>query len=124
MPGQHYLLAEGDIGAPIYWRTDSISALKKKQTARQQCWWCGGIHPARFTLLAVERDTHCTFIMLAGAGVERNTPCTPTLLVLENLKRGAPNSSVRLAYFHSNLIELYKQETEKSGRKDDSNIKK
>jgi hypothetical protein len=29
-------------------------------------------------------------------------------------KRGAPNGSVRLAYFHTNrlLIELYKQETE------------
>ncbi len=62
------------IGAP----TDppcanSISGLKKKQTARQQFWWCGGIHPARFTLLAVERDTHCMFILLAGAVVERNT---------------------------------------------------
>ena len=90
-----------------------ISALKKKQPARQQCWWCGGIHPARFTLLAVERDTPCTFILLAGAVVERDTPCKPTLLVL-NLKRGAPNGSVRLAYFHTNrlLIELYKQETE------------
>ncbi len=56
-----------------YWRTDppcanSISALKKKQSARQQCWCCGGIHPERFTLLAVERDTPCTFILLAGGG--------------------------------------------------------
>ncbi len=57
--------------------------------------------------------------------MERNTHCTPTLLVLKNLKRGAPNSSVRLAYFHTNrlLIELYKQETEIRCRKDDGNIK-
>jgi hypothetical protein len=115
------------IGAP----TDppcanSISGLKKKQTACQQCLWCGGIHPARFTLLAVERDTHCTFILLAGVVVERNTPCTPTLLVLKIFKRGAPSSSLRLVYFHTNrlLIELYKQETEIRCRKDDGNIKK
>ena len=25
--GQHYLLAEGDIGAPIYWRTDAPLAI-------------------------------------------------------------------------------------------------
>jgi hypothetical protein len=50
----------------------------------------------------------------------------PTLLVLENLKRGAPNSSVRLAYIHTNrlLIELNKQETEIRCTKDDGNIKK
>jgi hypothetical protein len=46
--------------------------------------------------------------------------------VLENLKRGAPNSLVRFAYFHTNrlLIELYKQETEIRCIKDDGNIKK
>ena len=27
MPGQHCLLAEGDIGAPIYWRTDAPRAI-------------------------------------------------------------------------------------------------
>jgi hypothetical protein len=74
----------------------------------------------------VERDTPCTFILLAGAVVERDTPCTPTRLVLENFKKGAPNSSVRLAYFHTNrlLIELYKQEAEICCRKDDGFIKK
>ncbi len=46
--GQDCLLAEGDIGAPIYWRTDPPCALKKKQPARQLCWWCGGIYPAHF----------------------------------------------------------------------------
>ncbi len=105
VPGQHHLLAEGDIGAPIYWRTD-VPCLRYRVPYP--------VHPARFTVLAVERDTPCTFILLAGAVVERNTPWTPTLLVLENLKRGAPNSLVRLAYFHTNrlLIELCKQETE------------
>ncbi len=101
VPGQHHLLAEGyRVSYPV--------------------------HPARFKLLAVERDTPSTFILLAGEVVERYTPCTPTLLVLENLKKGAPNSSVRLAYFHTNrlLIELYKQETEIRCRKDDGNIKK
>jgi hypothetical protein len=31
------------------------------------------------TLLLVERDTHCTFIVMA---VERDTPCTFLLLVV------------------------------------------
>ncbi len=50
--------------------------------------------------------------------VWRHTSCT--------FKRGALNSLVRLAYFHTNclLIELYKQETEIRCRKDDSHIKK
>jgi hypothetical protein len=41
-------------------------------------------------------------------------------------QRGAPNSSVRLAYFHTNrlFIELYKQEPEICCRKDHGNIKK
>jgi hypothetical protein len=42
------------------------------------------------------------------------------------LKRGGPNISVRLACFQANrlLTELYKQETQILGRKDDGNIKK
>jgi hypothetical protein len=41
MPGHLRLLAEGDMGAPIYWRTDppcanSISAPKKKRLAGPQ----------------------------------------------------------------------------------------
>ena len=27
VPGQHYLVAEGNIGAPIYWRTDAPRAI-------------------------------------------------------------------------------------------------
>ena len=48
--------------------------------------------------------------------VWRNMSCT--------FQRGAPNSSVRIAYFHTNrlIIELYKQETEIRSRKDDGNI--
>ncbi len=46
--GKDCLLAEGDIGAPIYWRNDPPCSLKKKQPARQLCWWCGGIYPTRF----------------------------------------------------------------------------
>jgi hypothetical protein len=45
VPGQHCLLAEGNIGALIYWRTDppcanSVSTLKKEQPARQHA---GGV---------------------------------------------------------------------------------
>ncbi len=75
------------------WRTDppcpnSISALKKKQPARQHA---DGV-----------RHTSCTF------------------------QKGAPNYSVRFAYFQTNrlLIQLYKQETEIHCRKDDGYIKK
>ena len=87
--GKDCLLAEGDIGAPIYWRNDPPCSLKKKQPAHQLCWWCGGI------------CISCTF------------------------QRGAQNSSVRPAYFHTNrlLIELYKQETEIRCRKTTATLK-
>ncbi len=91
-------------------------------------------------MLVVWRHTSCTFLTPGGGkgyplpvhtagrcgGGKEYTLHAHTTIVLENLKRGAPNSGVRLAYFHTNLliIELYKQKTEIRCRKDDGNIKK
>jgi len=113
-----------------YWRTDVPCAnsnggpnTKKKLLAH--CVWSGlpiggGGHRcanilAHRSTLPTEKETTCTSTMLV---VWRHISCT--------FQRGAPNSSVRLAYFHTNrlLIELYKQETEIRCRKDDGNIKK
>jgi hypothetical protein len=98
-----------------YRRTDppwanNISALKKNQ-------------PARSTLLVVWRHTSCTFHTPGGGkeyplqfhtagrcgGGKGYTLHSHTTSV-KKFKRGAPNSSVRLTYFHTNrlLIELYK----------------
>jgi hypothetical protein len=90
-------------------------------------------------MLVVWRHTSCTFhtpgggkgyplhVHTAGRCGDGNeyTLHAHTTRV-KKFKKGAPNSSVRLAYFHTNclLIELYKQETEIRCRKDDGNIKK
>jgi hypothetical protein len=76
--------------------------------------WCANILARRSTQ-RTEKETTCMSTMLV---VWRHVSCM--------FQRGAPNSLVRLAYFHTNrlLIELYKQETEIRCRKDDGNIKK
>ncbi len=47
MPGQHCLLAEGDISAPIYWRTDAPRATTIGAP----------IHPAPIVLAHQKRNT-------------------------------------------------------------------
>jgi hypothetical protein len=109
--GKHCLLAERDIGAPIYWHTDAPRATS-----------IGAPMPPAPIVLAHQKRNN---LHVNNASVTSFTSPIggPNP---KNLKRGAPNSSVRLAYFHTNrlLIELYKQETEIRCRKDDGNIKK
>jgi hypothetical protein len=38
MLGQHRLLAEGDIGAPIYWRTDAPCAITNGAPNTKNCY--------------------------------------------------------------------------------------
>jgi hypothetical protein len=82
--GQHCLLAEGDIGAPIYWSTDAPRAITIGAP----------IHSAR-----PERNTPSDFLISCNKF---------------HIAYWRTNILVRLAYFHPNrlLTGLYKQETE------------
>ncbi len=100
----------GDIGAPIYWRTDAPRAITIGVS----------IHPAPIVLAHWKRNN----LHINNAGVTSFTSPIggPNQ---KNLKRGAPNSTVRLAYFHTNCIlnDLHIQETENVAEKKTATLK-
>jgi hypothetical protein len=83
--GQHCLLAEGDIGAPINWRTDA---------------------PAPLLLADRTQKIYINVRILSRQGEATNgsTVLAHFSCHIKRIKRGGRNSSVRFAYFQAILL--------------------